>query len=281
MATLPDHDPALASASFDKLRALFAALPPDALLPVRADVRPLLISAFATSQAARETALAARLAKLPAEELSANSAQLLDDAGWALWHARSQLERAMTPAESTPLPGELTERANVLRERMLRVLRYWFEDDAELGKTLAALARKKLAANELGPDLLRLAGLYRERHETLKADARHYKIEDAPDAESTAAAISAQLNAASADGVRIWTEQLSRAQALLTALHADLRAAALYLLRKDPTAPERFPELNARVATRGRPRKSAEASPSQPPPVAAPVEPAPVEAAPN
>jgi len=281
MATLPDHDPALASASFDKLRALFAALPPDALLPVRADVRPLLISAFATSQAARETALAARLAKLPAEELSANSAQLLDDAAWALWHARSQLERAMTPAESTPLPVELTERANVLRERMLRVLRYWFEDDAELGKTLSLLARKKPAANELGPDLLKLATLYRERHETLKADARHYKIEDAPDAESTAAAISTQLNAASADGVRLWTEQLSRAQAVLTAVHADVRAAALYLLRKDPTAPERFPELSARTAIRGRPRKQAEASPSQPPPVAAPVEPAPVEVVAN
>jgi hypothetical protein len=265
MATLPDNDSALALASFEKLRARLAALPPESLQPVRSDIRPLLIGAFSTSQAAREPLLAARLAQLPHAELAPGSAQLLDDAAWALWHARAQLDKAMQPSETSQLSAALVEQAAVLRERMLRVISYWFGDDAELGKWLAAANRKKPAHNELAPELLRFAAIYRERHEALKADPRHYKNEDAAVAEACAAEITTQLSAATADGIRLWTEQVARAHSLLTQVHADLRAAALYLLRKDPTALERFPELNARTAIRGRPRKSTE-TPSQPPP---------------
>jgi hypothetical protein len=277
--TTPNFDAALASAAFDKLRARLAAVPPAALQPARPDLRPLLATAFAAAQAAAEPELQARLARLPAEELSPETAQLLGDAAWALWHARGELDKALQPPADPQLPAELVEGSGQLRERMLRVLRYWFEDDAELGKPLAALARKKPAPGELPADLRRLAALYRERQEALKADARHYKAEDAAEADRLAGEISAQLSAFGAEGIRSWTEQLARAQALLVELYGELRAAALYLLRKDASAGERFPDLLSLPAPRGRPRKSAGAPISEPPPVRA-VESAPLVEAP-
>lgn len=262
---LPEFDAALAAAAFDKLRRRLDALPEPAV-PARADVRPLVAAALAAHQESQP--LRSRLTRLPKEEFDPGTLDALKDAAWALWHTRAELDKALAPADPQ-LPADLLERAAALKERMLRVCKYWLEDDAAVAPVLGSMTRRKTAPADLASDLRRLSGLYRAHQKVLAADVKHFRAGDAADAEAVAGEIEKILSAVGADAVRTWTTALSRAQALLLAVHEDLRATALWLSRKEPGAAEKFPSLAALPAPRGRPRKSAGAPTSEPPPAPA------------
>ncbi|GAC1343121.1 MAG: hypothetical protein NVSMB23_16550 [Myxococcales bacterium] len=284
---MPIAPPALPDASaaalaFEQLKPRLLALPADLLQAPRPDLRPLLVAAQALAQEAAAPALRARLARLPKEEFDPAHLETLPAAAAALLHARAQLDAALAPPADPQLPPALTEGAEALKERMLRVARYYFEDDSEVGKTLAALPRRRSGPGELAADLRKLAALYREREAALAADTRHYRAADATDAEGLAGEIGARLSAVGGEAIRAATGLLARAQALLVASHDEVRAAVLFLLRKEPGAAERFPSLTALPAARGRPRKGSAApamgagsgeagagGPGQPAPVAA------------
>jgi hypothetical protein len=258
--SLPAFDGALAAAAFDSLKTALAALPAQELPQARPDVRPLVAAALAAH--AEGLAHSERLARLPAQEFEQGCLARVEKAAWALWHARSKLDAALQPKEST-LPAPLAEGAGALRDRMVRVARYYLEDDAQLGPQLAALGKKKPA--ELSAELRRLAAIFKEKHALLSTDKRHWKATDEAEALEVAGQIEAVLSETDAEAIAAWTLALSRAQALLVAEHEELRLALLWLLRKDPSAPERLPQLLAVPAPRGRPRK-ASGVPSEPPP---------------
>jgi hypothetical protein len=151
--------------------------------------------------------------------------------------------------------ADLLERATRLREGMLRVARYHFEDDAEVFAVLASLVRKRTGPGELSSDLRRLAGLYREKAQQLYTDTRHYRADDAALADQTAEEIAVQLSGIDREGIRRATELVARASALLTAAYSEVRAGVLFVLRREPGVAERFPALDALPLARGRPRK--------------------------
>lgn len=252
----PDQEAAAAVAAFEKLRPRMLALRPDQLLPPRPDARPLVAAARALAQEASTPALRTRLAHLPKDEFDQSQVDELSSAAAALTHARGLLDAALAPPADPQLSAELAERSGVLKERMLRVARYHFEDDTVLGKTLAALQRKRTSHGELAADLRRLSVIYREREAQLALDSRHYRATDANDAEKTAAEISAQLSAVNGEAIHAATESAARAQALLVAFYDEVRAALLFLLRKEAGVAERFPSLSSLPQPRGRPKKS-------------------------
>ncbi len=263
----PSHlpfDAVHAASAFERVKPRLDSVPEHDLGPIRADIRPLVSTALAAHEGA--LSLAERLARLPSQEFDPASPARVADAAWALWHARIRLDHASLPKE-TDLPAPLEATCTALRDRMARVCRYYLEDDEIAGPVLAALGRKKVTA-ELAADLRRLAALYRERHEVLAADTRHWKAADAEHAEAFAAEISDVLSEVDDDGIRTWTLLVARAQALLLAEHEELRGTLLWLLRKEAGAAERFPQLLTVPAPRGRPRKS-QGVPSEPPPVRA------------
>ena len=262
-STLP-FDAVHAAAAYERVKARLDSVPEHDLGPIRADIRPLVSTALAAHEGA--LSLAERLARLPAQEFDPACTARVADAARALWHARVRLDHASLPKE-TDLPAPLAEVCAALRDRMLRVCRYYLEDDETAGPVLAALGRKKVPA-ELAADLRKLAALYRERHDLLQADKKHWKVEDEGQAEGLAGEIDSILSEVDDDGIRVWTAHLARAQALLVAEHEELRATLLWMLRKEPGAAERFPQLLSVPAPRGRPRKT-QGVPSEPPPVRA------------
>jgi len=247
--------------ALERLRPRLLALTPAQLLPLRPDLRPMLAAAQALAQEVAEPALRARLSRLPREELDPVHAEQLGLAADGVAEARVQLDAALATPQEAQLPAELVEKAGALKERMLRVARYHLEDDEAVGKTLASLQRKRTGHGEMAADLRRLGQLYREQKSALAADTRHYRESDAAEAEQVAREIGAQLSAVGGEAIRAATEELSRAQALLVQSHEEVRAALLFLLRHDATAPERFPALLALPPGRGRPRKSTPPAP--------------------
>ena len=263
----PSHlpfDAVHAAAAFERVKPRLDSLPESDLAPARSDIRPLVAAALAAHEGA--LSLEGRLARLPSQEFDPAIPARVADAAWALWHARIRLDHASLPKE-TDLPAPLEITCTALRDRMARVCRYYLEDDETAGPVLAALGRKKMPA-ELAADLRRLAALYRERHEVLAGDTKHWKAADAEQAEAFASEITSVLSEVDDDGIRTWTLLVARAQALLVAEHEELRATLLWLLRKDVGAAERFPQLLMVPAPRGRPRESP-GVPCEPPPVRA------------
>lgn len=244
-----------AQAAYEALLPKLHAIAPERLQPVRADLKAVVAAARALADEA--LALRERLGKLPAEEFAAGLVDELRASVGALQHARTRLDEALSPPTDRVVPAELLDRATRLREGMLRVVRYHFEDDAEVGPVLASLVRKRTGPGELGADLRRLAGLYREKAAQLSADTRHYRADDAPLADRTAEELAVKLSGIDREAIRLATELVARASVYLSGVHAEVRAAVLYLLRREPGAAERLPALEALPAARGRPRKSA------------------------
>jgi hypothetical protein len=281
-AAEPASKPSDASA-LQKLEPRLRAIPQERLTPPKVDAKLAALAALGVADRLAPQEVRARFARLPREEFDPAHLEDLRTAAWALWHAREALDAAVAQSTAQQLPAALVERGTGLKDRMVRVLSYYFAE--ELKKPLQQMQRRKGNA-ELPADLSRLAGLYRERKATLEGDKMHYRAGDADEADGIAAE-AAQLAAARRGeaGARAG-EQVARAFALLIEIYDEVRAAGLYLFRRE-AAGELFPQLTALSAPRGRPRKSAavadasaEAPPSDPPPAALPKT-APETTAPN
>ena len=238
------------SAALHRLEPRLFALDREKLVPPHADVKLAAMAALGVADRVAPPEVRARFARLPREELDPKHLDDLRDAAWAAWHAKSQLDAAVAGASEPPLPGELVERAAALKERMLRVLRYWLEDDAGVTKQLAPLGRRKGSA-ELAADLLKLAGLYREKKSIIEADVKHYRTDDADQAEQLSAEAAKLSGARRAEAEARGGELVSRAFSLLLQIYQEVRAAGLYLYRNENAA-ELFPALTGQVAPRKR-----------------------------
>lgn len=266
MSTAP-LDPSAASAALQKLDARLKAIPSERLVAPRADAKLAALAALSVADRLQAPEMRARFLRLPKEELEPAHLDDLRDAAWAAWHAKSQVDAALAAPGETPLPPATVESGLALKDRMTRVLRYYFAGDAEVEKVLAPIGRRKTNA-ELPGDLAKLARLYRERKTTIEADTRHYQAADADEADGIAAQATQGTAARRAQIEGKGQELVSRTFTLLLQIYEEIRAAGLYLFRRE-NASEMFPSLTSLPAARGRPRKSAvEAGvpPSDPPP---------------
>lgn len=262
MQTPPDTSAAV----LQKLEPRLRAIPAERLSAPRPDAKLVALAALGVADRLAAPGVRERFERLPREELKLSDLDELRPAAWALWHARAELDAALGAAQ--PLPQDLVDRGLALKERMLRVLGYYFAE--ELKKPLQQMQRRK-GNGELPADLSRLAALYRERRDTLEGDKAHYRKTDADDADGVAADAARLEEAWRAQAGARAGEQVSRAFALLVEIYDEVRAAGLYLFRKDPECAALFPPLSAPPARRGRPPKSvaSEAAPGEPPPAPA------------
>ena len=253
-------DPSAASAALQRLDTRLKALDPERLVTPRVDPKLAAMAALGVADKLAAPEVRARFARLPKEELDHAHLDDLRDAAWAAWHAKSQVDAALAAPGETSLPAAAVEAGLQLKERMIRVLRYYFETDADIVKALAPLGRRKTNA-ELPQDLAKLAKLYRERKGVIEADKMHYRAGDADEADAIAAQ-STQANAARRAGIEGRGQELvSRTFTLLLQIYEEIRAAGLYLFRRE-NASELFPSLTSLPSPRGRPRKSAAGAPA-------------------
>jgi hypothetical protein len=269
-------------AALQKLEPRLRALSTDRLTPPRGDAKIAALAALGVADRLAAPEARAKFARLPKEEFDPAHLEDLRTAAWAVWNSREALDAAVAKTAEQPLPPALIERALPLKERMIRVLSYYFAEDADLKRPLQQMQRRKGNA-ELPADLSRLGKLYRERKSTIEADTKHYRAGDADEADGIAAEAAQLAASRRGEAETKATDLLARAFTLLLSIYDEVRAAGLYLYRHENAA-ELFPNVAALPAPRGRPRKAGAAAaaasaeegpkseppPSEPPPAAAP-----------
>lgn len=142
-------------------------------------------------------------------------------------------------SSSATLSPELKEKAPMLRARMMKVLRYWLADDADVGNQLDSI-RSGTGFRDLAKDLGRLSTLYATHAATLAGDGHLYNADDAATARTMSNQILNAIAISSEDQRVLKQDQLRRLHALVDARYSEVRAAGRFLLR-DADGETRFP----------------------------------------
>src|SRR5262249_31169079 len=125
---------------------------------------------------------------------------------------------------------------------MQGVCEYHFKNDPEIRPELDRL-RPGSGHRDIAGDLLGYARIYGLRADVVAKDPTNYRPTDKADAEQMAGEILALLTAAMSPKARAAYEELVASWALLCAMYDEVRAAGLFLSRRDPKAQQRFPSL--------------------------------------
>jgi hypothetical protein len=223
---------------------------------VRVDVQIATYAALGVVGFVSSLEVRRRFAALPAKEFDIANLDGLEPACFAMLYAHAEARAAGALEDSARLPAPLAAEAAELEERMQAVCEYQLADDPELKPELDRL-RPGVGYRDLANDLMGYARLYELRPHAVKGDRKHYRERDAARAEELAGMILQTFSATTSRApaaydlyVRVWT--------LLTQRYDEVRAAGLWLFRKDPRAEQRFPSLfSAGRPNAGRPRKVA------------------------
>jgi len=157
---------------------------------------------------------------------------------WALWYCRSQA-KASTALPAWKVPQALVDEGAAVRARMLRVMKYHLEFDAEDGPKVMSVTlgndRRELANH------LQLLGEVATAHADLLAGDRQWRAADVKRAFELSKEFSLALGASDAVD---WDERSAVLYAMLQEAYADVLATGRWLLREQPGEGERrFPKL--------------------------------------
>lgn len=258
------YDSAYGKLCFEALATTIDAVPPEQLVSTRTDIQRAGQRVLSLAAAALAPAMRARLEALPKDELDVAQLQRLVPYGSVLLYILEEAKAAGVFAAEPKISADLDKSSADVEKRMQGLLEYRYEDDPQLSRTLKDLA-PGTGYRDRANDLLGYARLYDLKAEEVATDTAKYRKTDAADARRYAGQIFAELGAAQSPAARAWSVRLSKAFALLFPVHADVRATLLWLLRKDPSAADRFPTLYA-TGARKTPRKAVAMGGAESPP---------------
>ncbi|MBI5513972.1 MAG: hypothetical protein HY909_09405 [Deltaproteobacteria bacterium] len=170
----------------------------------------------------------------------------------ALWYARHKVETLLGTRSEVRVPTGIVAEAQRVRERMLKVLGFFFDEGSTVG-TLLAHIRRGTGYHDLADDLTALAQLY-ETHKTRIARLpEQFLPADRDDAQRLATAILSVLADDQGAELRRWTDLQARTVTHFLEAYEEVLDAGRYLLRHDPAAETRFPSVYS--LGRGAPAK--------------------------
>ncbi|MCS6901535.1 MAG: hypothetical protein RMJ98_17600 [Myxococcales bacterium] len=179
-----------------------------------------------------------------------------EDAARAAWYVRHQF---LLFTNLDQPPGELAREGFALRARMLRVIEYNLEDDADIAAKVAMI-RQGGGYLDLANDLVAVAEIYKARKKELALDRKHYLPKDSETAEVLASRLIAHLGTAERKKTD-WSEMQGRCWTLLQHAYEQLRRGGIFLTWN--TEEERhFPSLVA--ASRSQTPSAGKPQPSPP-----------------
>jgi hypothetical protein len=263
--------PSEARTAFDAVRARMDAVAVDDLVPIRVDVQAA--AALAHSIAVRDAAsdrkaVFDRLAK--ADLFDMTQLDSLADLSLAAWHARQQQQLASGQASGATIPVKVFEDAQSTRDRMLRVLDYYFADDTTFGPKLG-IVHSGSGYQDLANDLEILADLYQDSavQPLIVRDPMHYRAVDIAHARELASSIFASLGLGKQGDAQRWAEATQKAWSLLSRAYDKVRQAGQYIFAGQEDVEATYPSLVSYVRAPAV-RRPAEPEPP-PPPQPAPV----------
>jgi hypothetical protein len=122
------------------------------------------------------------------------------------------------------------EDAQSTRDRMLRVLEYYFADDTTHGPKLA-IVRSGTGYQDLANDLEILADFYQDStvEPVITRDPMHYRAADVASARELASSIFASLGLGKQGDAQRWAEATQKAWSLLSRAYEKVRQAGQYI----------------------------------------------------
>lgn len=248
-----------AEADWVFVRAESEALSPDVLEHPSVTVREAAILGMTVARRAHAPAERAEFEKLITPKLldADHYAKLSRYAG-ALLYVRAMLDRAPT-ASTALVPAALVAEGETLRQRMVKVLAFYFVDGTKVGDALAKIRPGNGYADLVG-DLVTLATHYHEHRARIERTPEFYFATDEADAKRVAGDIVTHLS--NTDAAPTWTDTQQRVWTLFRRAYDEVAAAGRYLFRKDADVDERFPTLHSlNVAARQSAAKPTEPRP--------------------
>ena len=238
-------DEASGAAALARVKAKLAELRPSELVTQTLNLRQAATGVLGVYAYVQSSGLRPRLERLAkAGELDLSQLTLLPDLARATIYLRQQVDTATAVQSVAVVPIELSTKAQQLRQRMLQVLSFHFDEDPQVAPRLSYI-RSGTGYADLLEDLVGLAELYRTHKATIEKSGAKYRPGDEAQAAAYVAEMSAWLGAGAAGGAGVHAEQLGRAGVLLHRAYEEVAAAGVYLCRYDPAAAARFVKFYA------------------------------------
>ena len=172
----------------------------------------------------------------------------LAPAGRALWFIRHSLDQVAATSSNAKLPAQLVQSATAMRTRMRKVCEFHFTDDPALEPKLAYL-RLGVGYDDLADDLFGYAGIYHDHAAIVKATPKYYVASDETQAVQLAERILTSLGYRGTKETAEWSALQTRAFTFMMRSYDEVRAAGLFLGRRQPNIDQTFPSMYA--VTRG------------------------------
>lgn len=231
------YDAEVGRRAFESLQAARQELGREVKPMPRLDMKAVAVLAIAVAKTIATSAVRKRFAAIESE-LPRSTVDALEPAAWALFYAAMQRATEEATHSLAMLPAALASEANQLKETMLHVVRYHLREEPKATKEIADIIAGA-GYLDLASDLGRLAQLYSEFVDELRADDKFYDSGDAGRARRIAVDIVKALGESSE---RPSNDALIRSYALLERIYEDVRAFGLAMYRKDG-GDDMFPSL--------------------------------------
>ncbi|WP_437643827.1 hypothetical protein [Sorangium sp. So ce362] len=240
----PIYDPAAGKKAIAALAPELERLAEAELVTVRMDVEAATYAALGVVGFVSSPDVRARFARLPREEFDITQVDELELACFAALHALAEARAAGALTTDARLPAELVTEAMEVEGRMQALCEYHLSDDPAIKPELDRL-RPGTGHRDLANDLLGYVRIYELRADVVKADRKLYRAGDAARARDLAGVMIQGLSTAMTPKAREAFDLYVRVWTLLCRRYDEVRAAGLWLWRKNARVQARFPSLFA------------------------------------
>lgn len=224
--------------AFERLLPQLRALSVNDVPQVKVNVQSAAMAALRVDRVLQDPEIRAQLLATGAPTFDPGIVGKLRERALAAWYARQRFLSATAAANAVRLSPQVVEQATKVRERMLKVVRYYLEGDVEVDDI-----RQGAGYTDLANDLGRLVLLYRQHQARVAVDPLHYDPADVERAQGLHRAILDELARGGNGDYEKWRDLQARGYALLRDTYDAIRAAALFVFRRDPMLQARFPSL--------------------------------------
>lgn len=221
------YDAEVGRRAFESLQAARQELGREVKPMPRLDMKAVAALAIGVARTIAAPDVRKRFAAIESE-LPRSTVDALEPAAWALFYAAMQRATDEATRSEAMLPVTLATQATQLKDTMLHVVRYHLRDESKAMKEIGDIITGA-GYLDLASDLGRLAQLYSEFADELRADEKFYDSGDAGRARRIAADI---VKALGESNERPSNDALIRSYALLERIYEDVRAFGLAMYRK-------------------------------------------------
>lgn len=264
-------DPEIGEAALLACKEALLGIDPTQVGPPNVDCSYAAIAAMALVLHLETPKIAATFAKMAPDFMGEATPALLRTLAQTLFYLETRTRTKEATTSGMRVDLALVTRGVEVRDRMLRVLSYYFEDDALMNAELADI-RSGQGYVDLASDLARVATHYTQHAAVLTADKKHYDPQDQVLARGISKEILSALQRGADDSI---VDLRNRAFTRLARVYARLKAAGDFIFSESALDLGMFPALRQAVVsqTARSPKSTAPASPSGPVAPVSPVAP--------